>query len=95
MSSTYITSNELSRLERVLAKARLNWPSIRISGAQEIGLFCSDCGYETQKAVSWVRIHTQFECPNCGRIIDVESRAFRLGSHVSLRLASKHNWRGT
>jgi DNA-directed RNA polymerase subunit RPC12/RpoP len=77
MSSTYITSNELLRLERVLAKARLNWSSIRISGAQEIGLLCSDCGYETRKAVSWVRRHSQLECPNCGRIIDVESRNFR------------------
>jgi ribosomal protein S27E len=44
----------------------------------EIGVFCPDCRHETKKNIGWVKTHTQLECRNCGAIIDIESRNFRI-----------------
>ncbi|WP_054308552.1 hypothetical protein [Mesorhizobium sp. 1M-11] len=44
----------------------------------EIGVLCPDCRHETKKNVGWVKTHTQMECRNCGAIVDIESRNFRV-----------------
>ncbi len=43
----------------------------------EIGVICAACSYEAKKTVGWVRKHIQLECPNCGAMVDIESRNFR------------------
>lgn len=60
--------------------------SVQISDTQQIGIVCSSCSHETRKTIAWIRIHTQLECPNCGGIISVESRNFRVvGSPAATR----------
>lgn len=44
----------------------------------EIGVLCPDCDHETKKRIGWVKTHTQMECRNCGNIVDIESRNFRV-----------------
>jgi uncharacterized Zn finger protein len=45
--------------------------------ADEIGVYCDRCRYQTKKSVGWLREHIQVECAACGNVIDVESRNFR------------------
>lgn len=45
--------------------------------ADEIGVHCAKCHYQTKKSVGWLRGHTQVECVACGNIINVESANFR------------------
>lgn len=44
----------------------------------EIDVECPQCRHKARTCVGWIRAHTQMECPNCGEIIDIESRNFRL-----------------
>jgi hypothetical protein len=45
--------------------------------ADEIGVYCDRCDYQTKKSIGWLRGHTQVECVACGNIINVESKNFR------------------
>lgn len=42
----------------------------------EVPITCSDCRHETKKSVAWLRANTEFNCPNCGALLDLKGYDF-------------------
>ncbi len=45
----------------------------------EIGIPCPKCGHETKQTVGWLKANTEFTCPSCGSVIEVEAEELLTG----------------
>ena len=39
---------------------------------QTIGVACPACGHTTHKMLAWIKVHSDFACPGCRKIIHLE-----------------------